>query len=109
MSCVCVPGVKEVVMRRGLNAFLILVLCGFTAASRGQFSGWQSAAKWHQSLKRAVPGTLLLDENGVEFQSAKLNRRWAYVDIHSFDVSLHDLTLFTYESRPWDEPGGRPV
>lgn len=69
---------------------------------------WQTGAKWHRSLNKAVPGTLRLDPEGVEFRSAKLKRRWAYVDIHTFDVSLRELTLLTYESRPWHEPGERP-
>jgi hypothetical protein len=59
-------------------------------------------------LKKAVPGTLVLDQEGVEFRSPKLNRRWAYVAIHSFDVSPHNMTLLTYESRPLHEPGERP-
>ncbi len=89
--------------------FVILGLVALsTSTSSAQDLPWQSAGKWHRSLKKAVPGTLLLDQDGVEFRSAKLNRRWAYVDIHSFDVFLHDVTLLTYESRPWHEPGERP-
>ena len=99
-----------------MRSNLKLAICGFVlalsanpaSASPADTVPWQTAAKWHRSLKKAVPGTLLLDRYGVEFRSAKLNRRWAYVDIHSFDVSLHELALLTYESRPWHEPGERP-
>ena len=99
-----------------MRSNLKLAICGFvlalsaSPASAGPADTvpWQTAAKWHRSLKKAVPGTLLLDQDGVEFRSAKLNRRWAYVDIHSFDVSLHELALLTYENRRWHEPGERP-
>ena len=69
---------------------------------------WQTTANWHRSLKKSVPGTLVLDETGLEFRSAKLTRRWAYQDIHTFDLSGRDLTLLTYENRRWHEPGERP-
>lgn len=103
-------------MRSNLDISAVAALCGFlftvsnnaVLASPAQIVPWQTAAKWHRSVKKAVPGTLLLDQDGVEFRSAKLSRRWAYVDIHSFDVSLHELTLLTYENRPWREPGERP-
>jgi hypothetical protein len=91
------------------NLSVILAFGGLvllTSPARAQ--QWQTQAKWHRSLKKAVPGTLLLDDNGVEFRSPKLNRRWEYVDIHTFDVSVRDLTLLSYENRPWREPGERP-
>ena len=69
---------------------------------------WQTEAQWHRTLKKAVAGTLLLDDSGVEFRSAKLNQRWSYTDIHSFDLSLRDLTLLSYQNRPWHQPGERP-
>jgi hypothetical protein len=68
---------------------------------------WQTPAHWHRALRKAVPGTLLLDDDGVEFRSAKFHERWAYVDIHSFDLSGRELTLNTYQNRPWHEPGDR--
>jgi hypothetical protein len=69
---------------------------------------WQTPAKWHRTLKTAVPGTLLLDEDGVEFQSAKFNQKWRYVEIRSFDLSQHDLTLLSYQRHQWHQPGERP-
>lgn len=96
-------------MWRHLFFSLVPVLGGLVApAGPAPAQQWQTAAKWHRSLKKAVPGTLVLDQDSVEFRSAKLNRRWAYVEIHSFDVSQQDLTLLTYESRPWHQPGERP-
>jgi hypothetical protein len=77
-------------------------------AGPGQAEQWQTAAKWHRALKKAEAGTLLLDGDGVEFRSAKLTHRWKYVEIHTFDLSLRELTLFTYQNRPWHEPGERP-
>ena len=69
---------------------------------------WQTEAKWHQALKKAAPGTLLLDADGVEFQSAGFHHRWKYIDIQTFDLSGRELTLFTYDNRHWHEPGERP-
>jgi len=105
---------EEVLMRSILDISEVAALCILlTVSSNAVLASpaqvpWQTAAKWHRTLKKASPGTLLLDEEGVEFRSAKLTRRWAYVDIHTFNVSLHELTLLTYESRPWHEPGEQP-
>jgi hypothetical protein len=51
---------------------------------------------------------LVIDNDGVEFQSTKLKQRWAFLDIHTFDADSHELTLWTYQRRPWHEPGERP-
>jgi hypothetical protein len=74
-------------------------------ASSSQSEQWQKPAQWHRLLKKAVPGTLLIDDDGVEFRSAKFNQRWPYVEIHSFDLSTRDLTLTSYQNRPRHEPG----
>jgi hypothetical protein len=66
---------------------------------------WQTPAQWHRLLKKAVPGTLLLDDEGLEFRSAKFNQRWAYLEVQSFDLSTRELTLIGYQNRPWPEPG----
>lgn len=106
-------------MRNHLNFSMGVAIWGSmfalsTGAASAQTVPWQTAAKWHRALdravpwKKAVPGTLMLDEEGLEFRSAKLNRRWVYVNVHTFDVSQHELTLLTYESRHWHEPGERP-
>ena len=54
-----------------------------------------------------MPGTLLIDDAGVEFRSAKLKERWAWLDIYSFDLSASEFTLIGYRNRPWHEPGDR--
>jgi hypothetical protein len=69
---------------------------------------WQTAVRWHRSLNKALPGTLVIDNDGIEFQSRKLKQRWAFVDIHTFDTDSHELTLWTYQRRPYHEPGERP-
>lgn len=68
---------------------------------------WQSAARWHRTLEKSVPGTLIIDEAGVEFRSTKLKERWAWIEIDSFDLSARELTLISYQNRPWHEPGDR--
>jgi hypothetical protein len=74
----------------------------------GQTPGpWQSAARWHRTLEKSVPGTLLIDGTGVEFRSAKLKESWAWLDIYSFDLSTREFTLISYQNRPWHEPGDR--
>jgi hypothetical protein len=74
-------------------------------ASPAQTRHWQAPAQWHRLLKKAVPGTLLLDDDGVEFRSAKFNQRWAYVEIHTVDLSTRELTITSYQNRHWHEPG----
>ncbi len=77
-------------------------------AARSALSApWQTEAKWHRTLKDAATGTLLLDADGVEFQSGRFRHRWEYIDIRTFDLSGRELTLFTYENRHWPEFGER--
>lgn len=91
-------------MRSSLRISIPIVL-GAVFASAAPPELWQAPAKWHRLLKKAVPGTLVLDDAGVEFRSPKLNQRWAYVDIHSVDLSTRNLTLDSYQNRPWHAPG----
>jgi len=90
-----------------INGLIVAALSGLLAIP-GQAQHWQTPAKWHRTLKKAVPGTVSLDDDGVEFRSAKFNQRWPYVEVRSFDLSGHDFTLLSYERRPWREPGERP-
>lgn len=100
-------------MRSTFNVFVSAVVGGVFVlapntplpASSSQSEGWQTPAQWHRLLKKAVPGTLLIDDDGVEFRSAKFNQRWPFVEIHSFDLSTRDLTLTSYQNRPRHEPG----
>jgi hypothetical protein len=68
---------------------------------------WQSAAQWHRTLRKSVPGTLLIDDAGIEFQSRQFKERWAWLDIYSFDLAAHEFTLISYQNRHWHEPGDR--
>lgn len=94
-------------MRRNLKTAVLFVFC-VAALCALDGNRWETAARWHRTLKKSVPGTLVLNPDGVEFRSAKFNRRWKYADIHTFDLSPHELTLWTYQNRPWHEPGERP-
>ena len=97
-------------MRRYMYILIIGALSGLSmlVARAADQPNWQTTAKWHRSLNKALPGTLVIDSDGIEFQSAKLKQRWAFIDIHTFDVDSHDLTLWTYQRRHWHEPGERP-
>lgn len=88
---------------------LILLMAVGAAMASAQSDGtrWQTPARWHRTLRKTVPGTVLIDDSGVEFQSARFRKRWAYVDIRSFDLSAKELTLESYQRRPWHEPGER--
>ena len=98
-------------MRSNLIVLTVVTICAIAAMpspSSAQAEQWQTPAKWHRTLKKAEPGTLVFDRDGVEFRSAKLNQRWKYIEIHTFDLSQRELTLLTYQNRPWHEPGERP-
>ena len=97
-------------MRRYVYLSIIGALGGLSllVARAADQPHWQTAAKWHRSLNKALPGTLVIDNDGIEFQSSKLKQRWTFVDIHTFDADSHELTLWTYQRRPWHEPGERP-
>ena len=58
-------------MRSSVN-FSIAALAGgilFVASNSAaaQSAHWQTLAQWHRLAKKAVPGTLLLDDDGLEF------------------------------------------
>jgi hypothetical protein len=78
------------------------------AARRQNPPHWQTIAQWHRPLVKPVPGTLVIDGDGIEFRSAKLSQRWAFAEIHTFDLASQELTLWTYQRRHWHEPGERP-
>jgi hypothetical protein len=69
---------------------------------------WQSPAQFRQLLKRAVKGTLLFDNDGIEFRSPKVSHRWPYGEIKTFELSAtRELIITDYENRHWHEPGER--
>lgn len=97
-------------MRHQTKFLIASVLSGAltgTVFAQALAAEWKTSARWHRSLKKAVPGTLVIDENGVEFRSPKFTQRWAFVEIDSFDLSAQELTLTGYENRHWHEPGER--
>jgi hypothetical protein len=98
--------IVEVWMRNSIKISATIVL-GAVLANAADSELWQTPANWHRQWKKAVPGTLVLDDAGVEFRSPKFNQRWAYVDIQSFDLSARELTLESYQNRPWRAPGER--
>lgn len=99
-------------MRSCPYIFAIVFICGTTALAADAASGvpgtWQTSARWHRSFAKAVPGTLVLDAEGIEFRSARFTERWPYGEIHTFDLTAQELALWTYQRRPWHEPGERP-
>src|SRR3569623_1938151 len=80
----------------------------FAVALTYPFIEWQSPAQLRQPLKRAVKGTLLFDNGGVEFRGPKLLQRWPYGEIKTFELSgTRELILTDYGNRHWHEPGER--
>ncbi len=88
-----------------LGGALVIASNGAALAAPAQSGHWETPAKWHRLLKKAVSGTLAIDPEGVEFRSSIFNRRWPNVEIHSFDLSMRELTIISYQNRRWHEPG----
>ena len=86
---------------------LVIVSSGAKFAAPAQSEHWETPAKWHRLSKKAIPGTLVVDEKGVEFRSAKFNQLWPNIEIHSFDLSMRELTIDSYQNRHWHESGER--
>ncbi|MEP6716775.1 MAG: hypothetical protein ABJC09_14485 [Terriglobia bacterium] len=89
--------------RVAVSAWLV-----YAAIAQEKLPQWQSQAQLHQLLKKPIDGTLLFDDNAVEFQSRKLSHRWLYSEIKTFDLTgARELFLTDYENRHWHEPGER--
>jgi len=68
---------------------------------------WQSPARLHHGL-RAVRGTLIFSESGVEFRSERrFSHRWPFVEIQTFDLTPQRFFLISYENRSRHLPGDR--
>jgi hypothetical protein len=80
------------------------------AKSGGQSAAalnWQSPAHWRHGLSKTV-GTLALTGPGLEFQPVKGSAlRWSFLEIQTFELSPHRLTLVGYENRRWHLHGER--
>ena len=95
-----------------LSALLIAALPAlpgeFAFAQNHPSIEWQSPAQFRQLLKKAVKGTLLFDNDGIEFRAPKFSQRWLYGEIKTFDLSgARELVITDYENRHWHEPGDR--
>lgn len=95
-----------------LGGAFILMGAGAPFASCAPTGHWESPAQLHQFwrkafLRKPISGTLILDDNSVEFRSDQFSKRWPYVEIQTFDLAPKELTLTTYENRQWHEPGVR--
>ena len=66
---------------------------------------WQTPARLRHSL-RSTRGTLTLGPGGIVFSPLKGKPlRWTLVQIHTFRVTQHELTLTSYRNRAWHLPG----
>jgi hypothetical protein len=97
--------------KKALFALLVAALPVLPDLALAQTSGavqWQTPARFHQLLKKEILGALLVDNDGISFQSAKFSKRWAYGEIETFDLSgTRELVITGYENRHWHEPGER--
>lgn len=87
------------------QVYFLIVLTGTCFAQSPTYVPWTTTAHWHRPLRKTLPGTLVIDTGGVEFRSQKFTGRWPNVEIQTFDLSSHELTLTTYEKRRRHEPG----
>ncbi len=92
-----------------LSALFIAAWAGECAFAQNYSPiAWQTAAQYRQVLKRAIEGTLLFDNDGVEFRAPKFSQRWLYGEIKTFDLTgARELVITDYENRHWHEPGER--
>lgn len=80
---------------------------GAGATQAVESSGWQSTTRLHRRLTK-TSGLLRIDGQGVEFRPAKGSPvRWSFLEIHTFDLTPHEVTLTGYENRAWHLPGDR--
>ena len=69
---------------------------------------WQTPAQFHQLLKKAIPGTLSIDDNGIQFRAPKFYGRWPYGEIKTFELTENrELIVTDYGNRHWHQPGDR--
>ena len=65
------------------KALFALLAVALPVRSAVQF---QTPARFHQLLKKEIPGALLVDNDGISFQSDKFSKRWVYGEIKTFDL-----------------------
>jgi hypothetical protein len=68
---------------------------------------WQTAARWRHGLKK-TSGTLLFNNQGVEFQTSKEPPlHWSFEEIQTFKLAPHLFKLTGYQNRKWRLHGER--
>ncbi len=69
---------------------------------------WQTPARWRHGLLRKTSGTLVINDSGVAFRSARAAPLdWRFEEIQTFDLSPHSLVLTGYQNRRWHFHGER--
>src|SRR4029077_1456510 len=94
----CVPVRAPFAGRRYMRhqVYFLIVLTGTCVAQSPADIPWTTTAHWHRFLKTTLPGTLVIDTGGVEFRSPKFTGHWPNIEIQTFELSSHELTLTTY-------------
>src|SRR5438105_3030655 len=81
-----------------------VLLSGAACFAQDTIAHFSTRAQWHRALKKPVPGMLLFDDSGLEFQSRNFSHRWLYSEIKTFDLSgARELLITDYENRHWRE------
>jgi hypothetical protein len=70
-------------------------------------AAWQTSAKWERPLHPSLGGTIVVDREGVKFQTARGVWDWSYENIRTLDLSPRELVVVGYENRRWNTPGQR--
>ena len=89
-----------------IASFLSAALSG-AAFAQAPAADWKATARWHRSLKKAVPGiSTARSMTAWHSSSATFNQggghTWKFM---TFDLSAQELTLTSYQNRHWHEPG----
>ena len=93
---------------RVLPALMLLAsLCSFLpgAGAEKTLASWQSPAKLHRMVG-SEKGDVIVGVDGIEFQPRKGRAlQWSFLDIQTFSLSSHSLTIKTYQDRKKHLPG----
>ena len=82
-----------------VGAITYIARGGALQADAGESSAGRRRHNGIGLSRKTVRGTLLAVDDGVEF----FHERWAYVDFHSFELSVKEPTLNSFQNRPWHE------
>ncbi len=71
----------------------------------GNFEPWQTAARRRHVLA-STAGRIIFNGQGILFTPRNGKPlRWSFIQIHTFRVTPHELSLTTYSNRVWRLPG----